>query len=154
MMYYVFVILTTVALPSASIAIEHLAQPQADLVTLLGKWFVFWGVGIRLLAAGATQVLRPSFTASSILGTGDAGAETVVAELGYANIAMGLTGALSMLWPEWTIPAGLAGGLFLGVAGIKHAMNSQRNAKGNVAMVTDLLVSAMVAIYLAGSAIQ
>jgi hypothetical protein len=54
---------------------------------------------------------------------------------------------LSLLSQAWLAPAGLAGGLFLGLAGIKHAMNTERNAKENVAMMTDLLVACVVAVY-------
>lgn len=147
-MYYLIVILTTVILPIASIAIEYSARPDTNLILLLGKWFVFWGVGVRLFLAGLSQAARPSFTASGILGINDPTAEKVVAELGYANIAMGLIGVLSPFSPGWTTSAGLAGGLFLGLAGFKHMTNSERNTKENVAMATDLFVFAMVAVHL------
>jgi hypothetical protein len=48
----------------------------------------------------------------------------------------------------------LAGGLFPGLAGIKHVMNTERSAKENVAMTTDLLVTCVVAVYLGSLAIQ
>jgi hypothetical protein len=44
----------------------------------------------------------------------------------------------------WTAPAEPAGGLFLGLAGVKRAMNSGRNAKENLAMMTDLFVAGVV----------
>lgn len=147
-MYYVIVLLTTCALPIASIAIDYSSQPGTSLLVLIGKWFVFWGVGVRLLLAGASQALRPAFTASHILGVKDPTAEKIVAELGYANVATGLAGMLSLVWSDWIAPAGLAGGLFLGLAGLKHATNADRNAKENLAMATDFLVAGMVAVYL------
>jgi hypothetical protein len=153
-LYFIVVLLTTVALPIASIAIELLVRPEFGLIASAGKWFVFWGVGIRLLMAGTSQVLRPSFTASSIFRIKDPAAEKIVAELGYANISMGLAGALSLLSQAWIVPAGLAGALFLGLAGIKHAMNSERSAKENVAMTTDLSVACVVAICLGSLAVR
>jgi len=114
----------------------------------MGKCFVFWGRGVRLLLAGLMQATRPSFTASAILGVKDPDAEKIVVELGYANIAMGLLGVLSLFISAWIPPAGLAGGLFMGIAGLKHSTNIERNTKENVAMATDLIVFVMVAIYL------
>jgi hypothetical protein len=152
--YAATVLLTTVGLPIASIAIELLVRPEAGLIAVAGKWFVFWGVGIRLFLAGISQVVRPSFTASNIFRIKDAAAEKIVGELGYANVSMGLAGMLSLLSQAWVAPAGLTGGLFLGLAGIKHAMNTERSAKGNVAMTTDLLVACVVAVYLSSLAVR
>jgi hypothetical protein len=69
-----------------------------------------------------------------------------VSELGYANVSIGLAGVLSLLSQAWVVPAGLTGVLFLGLAGIKHAMNTARSAKENIAMTTDLLVASAVAV--------
>jgi hypothetical protein len=152
--YFITVLLTTVGLPIASIVVELLVRPEANVITAAGKWFIFWGVGIRLLLAGISQVVRPSYTASNIFRLKDAAAEKIVSELGYANISMGLGGVLSLLSQAWLAPAGLAGGLFLGLAGIKHAMNTERNAKENVAMMTDLLVACVVAVYFSSLVIR
>lgn len=147
-MYYLIVLLTTCLLPIASIVFDRWTHPEEALFFLVGKWFVFWGVGVRLLMAGISQALRPAYTASGILGIRDPGAGKVVAELGYANIGMGTAGVLSLAWNGWIPAAGLAGGLFLGLAGLKHLTNADRNAKENLAMATDFLVAAMVAAYL------
>ncbi|MFJ3050205.1 DUF6790 family protein [Pseudomonas nitroreducens] len=149
-MYYFIVTLLTVALPFASIALERLLDPQASLLLLLGKWFVFWGIGARLLLAGLMQVRRPGFTAREILGIEAPAAEKLVSELGFANLAFGITGLLSLALPGWTPPAALAGGLFLLLAGLKHARNPQRNGKEHLAMATDLFVAAMAVAYLIG----
>lgn len=146
-MYFVVVTLLTVVAPIVSIAIEDIARPHADLQHLLGRWFVFWAIGVRLLLAGISQATRPAYTASGILGISDPKSEKVVAELGYANISMGVIGLLSVLRPTWIAPAALAGGLFLGLAGVKHALTTDRSAKENLAMATDLFVAAMLAIY-------
>jgi hypothetical protein len=153
-LYFIVVLLTTVALPIASVAIELLARPEFGLIAAMGKWFVFWGVGTRLLLAGTSQVVRPSFTALSIFRIQDPAAEKIVAELGFANVSMGLAGVLSLLSPAWIAPAGLAGAIFLGLAGIKHAVNSERSMKENVAMTTDLFVACVVAICLGSLAVR
>jgi hypothetical protein len=103
--------------------------------------------------AGVTQVLRPSVTAS-ILGLKEEAAGKIVSELGYANLAMGSIGILSLAFPAWLAPAALAGGLFLGLAGIKHASHANRSAKENLAMATDLLVACVAAAYLSAVAMR
>jgi hypothetical protein len=103
------VLLTTVGLPIASIAIELLVRPEAGLIAAAGKWFVFWGVGIRLFLAGISQAVRPSFTASNIFRIEDTAVEKIVGELGYANVSMGLAGVLSLLSQAWVAPAGFGG---------------------------------------------
>jgi hypothetical protein len=146
--YFVTVLLTTIGLPAASIATELMLRPDVSLIVSAGRWFVFWGVGIRLFLAGISQAVRPALTVSDIFQIRDPAAAKIVSELGYANVSMGLAGMLSLLWPAWIAPAGFTGGLFLGLAGIKHAMNTERSMKENVAMATDLLVACIVAVYL------
>jgi hypothetical protein len=153
-MYFVLVIAMTVALPVLSIAVEVLIRPDSVLLFVFGKWFVFWGIGIRLFVAGLKQVAQPSFTASDIFAIEDPAAGRIVSELGYANLGRGLSGMLSLFWPAWTAPAGLAGGLFLGLAGLRHATKAGRNAKENIAMATDLFVAAMAAVYLVAGALR
>ena len=148
-MYFAIVILTTVVLPTASALAEWFARPESGLIMALGKLLVLWAVGIRLMLAGISQSFRPSFTASDILDIKDPSAEKIVSELGYANLSMGLTGILSLPFPAWTAAAGLTGGLFLGLAGVKHAVNAARGAKENLAMATDLFVALVLLIYLA-----
>jgi hypothetical protein len=147
-MYFVIVILTTVVLPLASALIESSVKPDVALIAAAGKWFVFWAAGVRLMLAGISQTLRPSFTATQILGIRDPAAQKIVSELGFANVSMGLAGVLSLIFPAWTPAVGLIGGLFLGFAGVKHAMNADRGAKENVAMATDLFVALALAVYL------
>jgi hypothetical protein len=41
------------AAPVGSIVIEHsLFHAAAPLMSLVGKWFVFWGAGVRIALAG------------------------------------------------------------------------------------------------------
>ena len=149
-MYYLVVLLTTVVLPVASIAYDSLRFCGPELTFLIGKWFVFWGIGVRLLIAGLSQLTRPDFTAREILGIEPGSAGPLVAELGTANVGLGLIGVLSLWQTSWTAPAALAGGLFLAVAGFFHARSRNRTRKETVAMVTDLLVALAAAIYLCG----
>lgn len=147
-MYYAMIILLMGVLPVASIIIERLLD-HADLVMLIGKWFVFWACGVRLLIAGIRQMLNPEFTARTIFDIPDKGAARVVIELGFANAAMGLVSVASILRPDWVLPAAIVGGLYYGLAGIKHVFNAGRNRIETWATVSDLGIFVALAIYVA-----
>ena len=44
------------ALPIGSALVDHLLHPDAALVSLVGRWFVFWSVGVRLSLERAETV--------------------------------------------------------------------------------------------------
>lgn len=144
--YFILVIAQTIVLPLASGVIELLTT-GGDPVLAFGKWWVFWGVGTRLLVAGIAQVSGKGPTAA-ILGASKPSAQEVqlTRELGTANIGMGLAGVLALI-PGWTLPAGLAGGVFLLIAGILHLPKKDRNAQETLATWTDLVVGIVVVVF-------
>jgi Family of unknown function (DUF6790) len=144
------VVLLLGVLPVLSIAAEMLTAP-GDLIFLIGKWFVFWGIGVRMVLAGMRQTFNPEFTAGDIFQSEDDGAVKIVAELGISNLSIGVLGALAVFQPDWVPAAALCGGLFYGLAGAKHVVNRGRNRKQDVAMISDLAIFAVLAIYLAVS---
>jgi hypothetical protein len=146
-MYLASIIALLFVFPLASILIEWIAG-NADIAWLIGKWFVFWAVGVRLFVAGVRQAAQPAFTAATIFEIKDKDAEKIVTELGFANLAMGLLGLVSLIQPAWVVPAAIVGGLYYGLAGIKHALNSGRNAGQNIALVSDLAIFALLAAWL------
>jgi hypothetical protein len=138
--------------PIVSIVTE-MAVRHGDLLFVLSKWFVFWACGVRLFIAGVRQPMNPTFTASTIFEIKDKDAEKIVQELGFGNLSLGLLGLLTILAPAWIVPAAIAGGLYYGLAGLKHATNASRNANQNIAMVSDIAIFVVLAGYLAGTAI-
>ncbi len=143
--YFVVVLLQTVVLPIVSGVIE-LAVVGGDPVLVFGKWFVFWGVGTRLFLAGIVQVSGRASTAQILGATATTGAERqLTAELGTANLAMGFAGLFALV-PGWALPVGLAGGLFLLIAGLMHVAKKDKNAKETLATWTDLVVGLAVAV--------
>ena len=143
--YFILVIAQTVALPIISGIIE-LAVAGGDPVLVFGKWWVFWGVGTRLLVAGIAQVSGKGPTAGILGSTGLSVQEKqLTRELGTANIGMGLAGLLALV-PGWALPAGLAGGVFLLIAGAMHVMKQNKNAQEAVATWTDLVVGGAVVV--------
>jgi hypothetical protein len=137
-MYVVSVILLLVVLPAASVIIEVLVVPHSlAVMALVGKWFVFWTCGIRLLLAGIRQVLQPRFTAAEIFDLDNPKAFSIVREIGFGNLAMGTLAVCNILRPAWLIPAAVVGGLYYGLAGLGHLMRAERNLNEIVAMVSD-----------------
>lgn len=146
-MYLVMVLGLMVVAPIVSIVVELVATGgSGDLMLLAGKWFTFWAVGVRLFVAGLSQSFRPEFTAKNILGstTTDRSVTQIVQELGYANLAFGTVGILSLPLAGWVLPAAAAGGLFLGLAGIRHIVKPHKNGKEWLATLTDLFVAVVV----------
>ena len=146
-MYYAVILLVMLVLPAVSVVVEFvLTQGAAGWLTLIGKWVVFWGVGIRLLVAGLRQVIRPGLTAE-LLGVKDASANVLVRELGFGNLAIGATGALTLTLPNWTLAAAMCGGLFYGFAGLQHVFSKHRTSEENWAMVSDIAIAVVLAVF-------
>ena len=142
-MYYAVVGLFMFALPCLSVVAEVLLAPQ-PIIPLIGKWYVFWAVGVRLLLAGLRQVIQPRYTAQVILGLKSDESLLVVRELGFANLAFGLSGLLSIHFPTWCVPIAIAGGVFYGLAGGNHILQSHRGKLESVAMVSDIFAAVVL----------
>jgi hypothetical protein len=151
-MYFAFVILLLFILPVASVTGEAVfSRHSLSIVFLIGKWFVFWGVGIRLFVAGGRQVVQPQFTAEEIFSLQDRGSFAIVRELGFANLSMGLLGLCSLFREGWIVPAGLVGGVYYGLAGMGHAFRKSKNAKEYTAMISDGFIFLVLAAFVLDS---
>ncbi len=144
--YEINVLTLTVVLPLVFALVETttLGWSIEGFLFSLAKWTIFWAIGVRLLTAGMSQIIKPAFTSRTILGIKSPEATQLVRELGFANFATGVAGILSIILPSftfWTPAVGLIGGLFLGLAGIEHIRKKNRNFKENLALVTDILVA-------------
>lgn len=149
-MYLAAIILLMLVLPLLSVAAQAPMLPDAGaLMGLIGKWFTFWAVGVRLFLAGLMQAFRPQFTAEDIFAIGDPSALPIVREVGFGNLAIGILGLLSLFFPDFLLPAALAGGLYYGLAGIGHALRKERTAKEQVALVSDFGIFLVLAAFVA-----
>ena len=152
-MYIVLVLAQTLVLPLVSGTIELLVA-GGDPLLVYGRWFLFWGVGTRLLVAGISQTARPGFTIQNILGAPNPGADQIAQELGLANLAFGVAGVVCAFVPGWGPGAAIAGGLYLGLAGFRHLSKRHPNAKEIVATWTDLLVFVVMVVYVVASLVH
>ncbi len=149
-MYFASVLLLMLVLPVGSIYADHAyLHDTAPLIPLVGKWFVFWSAGVRLVLAGLRQFFQPRFTSEQIFGIKSDEALPIVRELGVANFATGVVGIASLAQPSFTLPVAIAAAIFYGVAGIRHAAEGGRTGNENIAMVSDLFVFLVLAAYVA-----
>lgn len=146
-MYLVIVVLLNVVLPIVCIIVESFYAP-APLMLLVGKWFVFWAAGVRLLLAGLKQVTQPGFTAHEIFKMKTDEVLPIVRELGFANFAVGLLGVVSIWATSFVLPVALAGAIFYGAAGVQHITQKGKTDKETIAMATDLIAFVALAAYL------
>jgi hypothetical protein len=146
-MYFASVILLLLVLPIASISAEVLISHHAMSMALVGRWFVFWGVGVRLFLAGVRQVIQPRFTAEEIFGIRDTGSFAIVREVGFANLSMGFIGVCTLLRVGWLVPAAVVGGLYYGLAGAGHVFTHDKNAKEYLAMISDGFIFVVLLVF-------
>jgi hypothetical protein len=146
-MYTIAILALLFVLPLASTGLDILraAAPATSyyLPAVLLKWFVFWGVGVRLLAAGYSRMTQPRRTAD-LLGLKHDDALFPIRELGFANTAMGLVGAMSVLFWTFRLPSGVMGAVFYGLAGFNHRSTGQGTGRERVAMLGDLAFAAVL----------
>jgi hypothetical protein len=147
-LYLAVVALTMFLLPTLSVAIELGVHP-APVMLLVGKWYVFWAVGVRLAMAGVRQLFQPEFTAREIFHVRGDEALTLVRELGVSNFAVGLVGLAAIAVPTFVLPSAITAGVFYGVAGARHVLESGRSRNETVAMVSDLFAFAVLAAFTA-----
>jgi hypothetical protein len=138
--YFISVFLLMGLFPVLSILIDTLKNSSPDLILIIGKWFVFWAAGVRLLVAGLRQALQPSFTAEGIFKVKDPGAQDIVREVGFGNISIGIASVLSLGFQSWLVPCALIAGLYYGLAGLVHINRPERNAMEQTALVSDLVM--------------
>jgi hypothetical protein len=153
--YILMIVLLMFVFPILSIFTElTVFHSSAGTIFLIGKWFVFWAVGVRLFTAGLRQALNPRFTAEKILGIPGDEPLILVQELGFANLCMGILGLSVILNNAWILPAAIVGGLFIGLAGFRHILSKERNGLENGAMVSNLVIFTILAVYVIWAFIQ
>src|SRR5580700_11337881 len=143
--YLATVLVLMGVLPAVSTLVERSSAESAGGWDVAFRWFVFWGVGARLLLGGVRQVVQPSFTAREIFHLASADAEVIVRELGFANICLGLAAAISGFVPAWRMGAAFAGGLYFGIAGAIHVTKRPATPNEWVALASDLFIFVIVA---------
>ena len=150
-MYLAIVTALMLVLPVGSIGLEAVMGVHGLSALLVAKWFVIWSVGVRLFLAGLRQIVQPRYTAEVILSLKHEESHILVRELGFANLAVGLSGLASWLFPAWVPAMALTGGVFYALAGINHLRQAHRSKLENIAMLSDLFVGLVLLVALVGT---
>ena len=98
-------------------------------------------------------MIRPGLTAT-MLGVKEPAANGLVREVGFGNLAIGTTGALTLTLPNWTLAAAMCGGMFYGFAGLQHIFSKHRTSEEAWAMVSDIVIFLVLAVYVGISLLQ
>ncbi len=146
--YLIFLLLLDLIFPVASVLSDHTLNHVIIDPALVGKWVLFFSVGLRLFIAGCVQVLVPGFTAAKIFRFRHKESYAVIRELGFGNISMGVIGMLSLAKVEWRGITSIAAAIFFGFAGIQHLVRKPDSFNEILAMVTDQLVFVLMLLYI------
>jgi hypothetical protein len=135
--------------PTISILIDvGFIHHDSNLISLMGKWFIFWAIGCRLLTAGLKQAFNPAFTAETIFHLKDKESFVIIRELGFANICTGLTAIISLMIPQWRIVIAFSGGLFFGLAGLIHILRKPDNQSELIPLISNIFIFLVMVVYL------
>ena len=148
-LYLYSTILLMLIFPAISILINfEFIQHDINLISLIGKWFIFWAIGCRFLTAGLRQAFKPAFTAETIFHFKNKESFVIIRELGFANICTGLTAIISFMIPQWRVVIAFSGGLFLGIAGLNHVVRKPDNPNELIPMISNIFVFLVMVLYL------
>ena len=114
---------------------------------LIGKWFIFSAVGLRLFIAGINQTTDPAFTAKEIFHIDNPESFPIVRELGFANLCFGLVGIGSLFFPKWRVVSAFGSGLYYGIAGVQHFLKKSAGTNEKFALVTDIIIFLLLLAY-------
>ena len=143
--YVIGVSLLTFVLPVASLCVEHFIKGADISLVALGKWFVFYAVGVRLFVAGIRQTFKPAFTAKVIFHMEGTESYPVIRELGFANLCFGLIGLVSLFLPGWRVVSVFGSGIYYGLAGVQHALQKEAGVNERFALYTDWVIFGVLA---------
>lgn len=140
-------ILVLTALPLVSLIIEHKINDVEIQAGLVGKWFVFWTVGIRLLIGGVVQILAALRQGNTILLRSNAGSDTRKI-VGIVKMALAVLGFLCIINDKWSLLAAVTAGFYIGLAGFQHDFKKPVTKEGWLYMAYDGLVFLMITLCL------
>ncbi|MBS1559008.1 MAG: hypothetical protein JST69_09820 [Bacteroidetes bacterium] len=145
--YITSVTILTFVIPTIGFAADYFTTNTALTFELLGKWFIFSAVGLRLFLAGLKQVKNPEFTAKQIFHIDSPDSFPILRELGFANICFGLVGIVSLFRPDWRMVSAFASGLYYGMAGIQHGLKKTSSINERFALWTDVIIFLFLLVY-------
>ena len=104
------------------------------------KWFIFWGMGIRLFFKGVKLASTPQSTSLNLSSFKTRESYLLLLELGFANMALGSMGILSVINDQWRLIAAIAGAIYFGLADMLRLLRKPGNRHELVALLYNVLV--------------
>jgi len=135
-------------LPLLSAGVEHYIDHSLQTIQMIGKWFVFWTTGIYLFASGVRQASNPEFTGMSIFRLSSRESYVMMKQLGFANMALGAMGILSVINDQWRVIAAITGGLYFGLGSSLYLFSAPAGKNQLVTQLYYWMVSAGLLAYL------
>jgi len=146
--YIIVVSILTFILPLLCSVVQiQINKDTSFSFDLIGKWFIFSAVGLRLFIAGIKQTTDPAFTAKEIFHLNNPESFPIVRELGFANICFGIIGILSLFLPQWRVVSAFGSGLYYGIAGLQHFLKKPVGTNEKFALVTDVIIFILLLVY-------
>jgi hypothetical protein len=126
--------------PVTSAVIEYRFDHSASWGSSLFKWFVFWAVGIRLFYKGIRLASSPQFTGFSLSRLRSRDSYAILLELGFANMALGTMGILSVINDQWRLIAAISAGVYYGLADMIYLVKRPMGQIELVKLLYNLIV--------------
>jgi hypothetical protein len=122
-LFTVWCIALLFVLPIATAVLESRIDHVVLNLSTYWKWYIFWGVGIRLFFRGVILTSAPQQM-----------------ELGFANMALGSMGILSVINDQWRLIAAIAGTIYFGLTDMLRVIKKPGSRHELVALLYNLLV--------------
>jgi hypothetical protein len=139
------IVLTSVLLfilPALFILVHAFAYGDTlPIMLIIGKWFVFFAVGARLVGIGIRQILRPRASAKREFAVTDEHASRIMRILGLVHLSIGLVGVLSLFNTGWIIPSAIVGAFYYGFMGVQNFLTKEKNVYGYIAIGSSAFVA-------------
>jgi hypothetical protein len=139
-LFTIWCIALIAVLPITSAAFEtHIDQTILSW-PIYWKWFIFWGVGIRLFFKGIRLASTPQITGLNLSSFKNRESYLLLLELGFANMALGAMGILSVINDQWRLIAAIAGAIYFGLTDMLRLLKKTDGRHERVALIYNILV--------------
>ena len=136
-------ILFVFALPILSVIVQHHLTKVDITPALLGRWFILWVVGIRLLVVGFAKVIHSGRKGNAVLLNSDDGIG-LSKITGLAKMALAGLGFLCVAYDQWSLLPTITVGIYLGLAGFQHDFKKPTTSEGWISMSYDMIVCTVI----------
>ena len=147
-LFTVWCIALVAVMPIAAATLESRIDHVVLDWPIFWKWFLFWGLGIRLFFKGVKLASTPQSTGLSLSSFKSRDSYLLLLELGFANMALGAMGILSVINDQWRLIAAIAGAIYFGLSDMLRLVKKPGDRHELVALGYNLLAFAGLVAYL------